>query len=74
MQSGAMRMRNNCMPVVTLGAKICEDYLCPDNNQYEPAIRFGALYTEDYLRNHAENDANDPLDTSDDMYTAKIND
>ncbi|MBR6784046.1 MAG: hypothetical protein IKM32_05060 [Clostridia bacterium] len=74
MQSGAMRMRNNCMPVVTLGAKICEDYLCPDSNILEPAIRFGALYTEDYLRNHAENDANDPLDTSDDMYTAKIND
>ena len=79
MQSGAMRMRNNCMPVVTLGAKICENYLCPDNNQYEPAIRFGALYTEDYLRNWREKDAHevkedDPGFSYEDMHTADIND
>ncbi len=70
---GAMRMRNNCNPVVTLGAKISNNYIAPDDGKPCKAIRFGALYTEDYLRNWAKTDAAS-VDQGDEMYTASRND
>ena len=71
-ESGEMRMRLNSMPVVTLGAKINANYKAADGNEYK-AIRMGALYNEDYIRNWRKSDAT-TLDPSDEMYTAPIND
>ncbi|MBR6563776.1 MAG: hypothetical protein IKK70_07550 [Clostridia bacterium] len=75
-RSGAIRMRNNCVPVVTLGAKISSSYVANDGNTYE-ALRFGALYTEDYLRNWEATDkiTLKPEDANyNEMYTAPMND
>ena len=76
MQSGEIRLRNHCMPVVTLGAKISSSYVAKDGNEYN-ALRFGALYTEDYLRNWRATDKTTlkPEDANYiEMYTAPRND
>lgn len=70
-KGGAIRMRNNCMPVVTLGAKITDN--CVVNGQSYKAIRFGALYNEDYLRNWRKTDAQS-VEKDNEMYTAITND
>ena len=72
-ESGEIRMRNNCVPVVTLGAKINANYVDSNGNECGQAIRMGALYTEDYLRRWRPTDAT-KLDPSNEIYTAPIND
>lgn len=59
------KLRNNCTPVVTLGAKICENYIAPDNQEETGAIRFGARYEEKYIRYLAGMDDADYWDVSD---------
>lgn len=44
------RLRNNCTPVVCLGAKVSETYKNPEDGKTYNAIRFGARYEEKYIR------------------------
>ena len=76
-KSGAMKLRNHCMPVVTLGAKINPSYIDSNGDNQGQAIRMGALYTEDYLRNWRATDETElkPGDANyNEMYTAPMND
>ncbi len=59
------RLRNNTTPVVSLGAKICENYIAPDNGEETGAIRFGARYEEKYIRYLAGMDDADYWDVKD---------
>lgn len=70
---GAIRMRNNCMPVVSLGAKVTDKFIHPDTGNECKAIRFGVLYNEDYIRNWRKTDAL-PVDVSDVNHTDMKND
>ena len=72
-QSGEIRLRDNAMPVVTLGAKISENYVASDGEAKGHAIRMGAVYNETYLRNWRSEDKN-KLDPSDELYTSPAND
>ena len=76
-KSGDMKLRNHCMPVVTLGAKINPSYIDSNGDNQGQAIRMGALYTEDYLRNWRATDETTlkPGDANyNEMYTAPMND
>lgn len=44
------KLRNNTTPVVSLGAKVSNDYTKPDGTKSAHAIRFGARYEEKYIR------------------------
>ncbi|MBE6683753.1 MAG: DUF4127 family protein [Ruminococcaceae bacterium] len=76
MKDGLIKLRNNCMPVVTLGVKINEHYDTVDENGKpvldQQAIRFGALYNEDYIRNFVDKDKNRLPNKNDPMYTDEM--